>query len=349
MKKEKKTDKLVKVDNGQKVMLRADFGDIYIRVKGNKILKPIKANMTLFERMGHLYKMRKSDENLPITYEGYKYLNQVASINILSPQSVIVDGREQPNPHIERNDSNMVESVWIRKIGLGFSPAGILTAIDKTLFYNIYTYFIQSIQAKMNRKEWDKQKKCLSDKPLYPNAAELGVKEEKPEKDGRWLFFPTASQLGIWINFEDPAIVECINENTQRQKFADRIAQTILERNIYKDHPAIGISKVVPTKKAAEGHNEATVTIYGYRHEFEYPDIQGLLAQAEEGSDVVEVKSEVVEEVPYEEEAEAMKETEEADVNGKTSKGKSPAELDEPPDEEEIEGQGELLSGVKNK
>lgn len=347
MEKKKKNDKLAKADNGQKVVLRADFGDIYVRVKGNKILKPIKANMTLFERMGHLYKMRKSDDNLPITYEGYKYLNQVASINILSPQSVIVDGREQPNPHIERNDSNMVESVWIRKIGLGFSPAGILTAIDKTLFYNIYTYFIQSIQSKMKMVEWKSGKP--TEKKRYPNAAELGVKDEKPEKDGRWLFLATAPPLGIWINFEDPAIVECINEHTQRQKFADRIAQTILERNIYKDHPAIGISKVVPTKKATEGHNEATVTIYGYRHEFEYPDIQGLLAQAEEGSDVVEVKSEIVEEVPYEEEAEAMKETEEADVNGKTSKGKSPAEMEEPPDDVELEGQGELLSKDKGK
>jgi len=342
MEKKKTTDKLAKADNGQKVMLRADFGDIYVRVKGDKILKPIKAQMTLFERMGHLYKMRKSDEDMPITYEGYKYLNKTASINILSPQSVIVDGREQPNPHIERNDSNMVESVWARKIGLGYSPAGILTAIDKTLFYNIYTYFIQSIQAKMNRKEWKSGK--MTDIPLYPNAAEIGLKDEKPDKDGRWHFLPTAPPLGIWINFEDPAIIDCINEHTQRQKFADRIAQTILERNIYKDHPAIGISKVIPTKKADEGYHEATVTVYGYRHEFEYPDIKGILAQAEKGSEVVEVKAEVVEEIPYEEEAEAMKETEDTEVEGKPRKAKNnPAEMESPEEDENFPEKGKLF------
>lgn len=317
----KKADKLAaraENEEAKKVVLMADFGKVYVKVKGDQILKPVKAQMALLDKMGHFYKIKNE---YAISSSGYTHLNRVASINIVTPQKVTVDGVEQANPHIERNDrTKLIESVHVRKIGIGYSPAGNITIIDKTLFYNIYSYFIQSIQAKMKKVEWKDGKP--TDKKIHPDCAIIGMANKKPEKDGSWAFFETASPLGLWVNYEDPAIIDCLEEHTQRQRFGDRIAQTIVERNILKDHPAIGISRIHP-KKSESGIMKAHVTVYGYRHDFGPPQINEILAQAEKGSETLDVEAEVVDEINHEEEREAIKET---------AKGeKTPAEMEEPP------------------
>jgi len=313
--------------NGKRIALTtADLGILHFRVKDNEIMRLIKSDMTLYEKMGHFFKMK---DDYPISYEGFKHLNKVASINIVTPQKVMIDERERLNPHVERNPkTKMIETVTIRKIGIGYSPAGNITVIDKTLFYNLYSYFIESVQAKMKRVKWDKGKP--TNEKQYPDCAEVGTEDKKPSKEGSWVFFETMSPLGIWINYEDSAIQDCLNEHTQRQRFGDRIAQTIVERNILKDHPAIGISKV-QAKDGQQGLT-ATVPVYGYRHEYGIPQINEILAQAEKGEEAIEVKAEVIEEVEYEEEAEVMKEVVE-DEGPKKKKGKTPAEMDEPPDD----------------
>lgn len=343
-----KTDKLadVSAEKEKKVVLIADFCKFYCKAKGNYIMRPVKAQVTLYEKAGHFYKVKN---DYGISYEGYKLLNKVASISTVTPQKVMVDEKEQPNPYIERNPkTKMIETVSIRKIGVGFSLAGNVTVIDKTLFYNIYSYFIESIQAKMKRVEWKSGKK--TDKKLYPDCAVTGTKDEKPDKPGSWAFFDTVPPLGLWINYEDKAIIDCLNEHTQRQRFGDRIAQTIVERNILKDHPAIGISKVQPQEKGTPGSQRAFVTVYGYRHEFGTPQIDEILAQAERGSKVIQVEAEVIEELRPEEEEEAIKEVGKEEKNEKEiekkGKKKTPGEMEEPPEEyylkqQEAEKEGE--------
>jgi len=289
----------------EKVALNIDFGKVYVKIRGNQIMRPIRAQMALFEKAGHLYSIKKG--NYAITGAGYTHLNKVASINIVTPQKVIVDGVAQPNPHIERNkQTKAIETVNIRKIGIGFSPIGNITIIDKTLFYNVYTYFIQSIQAKMKKVEWIEGKK--TDLKLYPDCAITGIADEKPEKeDASWAFFETASPLGIWVNYKDPVIIDCLEEHTQRQRFGDRIAQKIVERNILKDHPAIGITQVQPVGQ--EKNIKAFVTVYGYRHDFEPVNISEILEQAERSSETIETKAENIEDVQPEDEEVAIKET----------------------------------------
>jgi len=336
-----KTDKLAKVstEKEKKVTLVADFGTVYIKVRGNDIMKPIKAQMALYEAMGHIYKVK---DDYAITSEGYSLLNKVASINIVTPQKVMVDERELPNPCIERNPkTKLIETVNIRKIGIGYSPAGNITVVDKTLLYNLYAYFIESIQAKMKKVEWKDGKK--TDKKLYPNCAILGTEDEKPEKAGRWAFFETVSPLGIWVNYEDTAIIDCLNEHTQKQRFGDRIAQTIIERNIMKSHPAIGLSRVQPQKGGERGQQRAYVTVYGYRHEFGPAQIDEVLAQAEKASKTLDVKAEVIERIDEVEETLAMEEIkkDEKAIESKKKKKLTPAEMEEPPEEYYLKQQEE--------
>ena len=321
----------------KEVVLELDFGKLYCRVKGNDILRPIKAQLGLYEEMGHIYAVKK---DYAITHSGYLLLNKVASINLVTPQKVMVDERERPNPFIERNPkTKLIETVNIRKIGVGFSTVGNVVVVDKTLLYNIYAYFIESIQAKMKKVVW-KDNKPTKQK-LHPDCAIMGPEDEKPDKPGRWAFYETVPPLGYWINYDDPVIIECYNEHMQKQRYGDRIAQTIVERNILKTHPAIGISKVQPQPGGAAGQKKAFVTVYGYRHEFGPMQIDEVLAQAEAGSKTLDIKAEVIE-VEKEEEALAIDEVEKDEKGtGTKGKGKTPAELEEPPDDFYLEQEKE--------
>ena len=310
-----------------KIIQEMDFGKFYYRIQGGQIMAPIRSDMTLFEKMGHLYKMpggkwktESEDEDstkgkeckFMITAPGYIYANKGASISILTAQHIIVDGQERPNPHIERNPKTKgVENVAIRKMGIGYSPAGNIVVVDNTLFYNIYTYFIQSIQAKMKRMKWTNGRK--TDLKEFPNCARYGIAGEKPkDTPGRWVFYVVEPPLGIWANYDDQAIIDCLEEHIQRQKFGDRIAQKIVERNIFKNHPAIGIGQVKAIEDKDRGWN-ATITVYGWRNENMPKDLTELVRQTEEGAekDDFEVKAETIITAEPEEEAVAM-----ADVTG---------------------------------
>jgi hypothetical protein len=292
----------------QRIVYSADFGKLYQVVRGGQVMAPVKAEMTLYEKLGHIYNIQGK---YTIASQGYIHLNKVASVSIVTPQSVVVDGRPCPNPHIERDPkTKAILSVNIRKMGIGLSPAGNIVVIDKTLFYNVYTYLIQSIQAKMKRVKYENGKK--TDKKEHPDCAIYGVADQKPNKPGSWHFLPTEGELGIWINYEDQAIIDCLEEHTQRQRFGDRIAQKIVERNILKDHPAIGIAQVyvpeIPKGQESKGAI-ATVTVYGYRNELEPHNIAEIMRAAEKGQesenfDYKVLKEEIIEAEPEEEKAE---------------------------------------------
>lgn len=312
-------------DKTKKVTLTAEFGEVYIKVTpSGQIIKPVRAMMSLYEKMGHYYKV---GDKWAITKAGYFHLNKVASINLVTPQKVVVDGVEQPNPYIERNpQTKLTESVFIRKMGIGYGPMGNIVVMDKTLSYNIFAYFIESIQAKMKQVFWENDQP--TSKRKFPDCGHIGVLEDKPEK-GKWAFLATAAPLGIWVNYDDPIIIACMNEHTQRQRFGDRIAQAIVERNILKSHPAIAAEQIIP--QATGGR--AFVEVYCYRHDLGPYQIKELMAQAEKGSEDLEIEAEKIEEIPDEEEAKAVQEIIEDESKGAESAEKTPAEMDEPNDE----------------
>jgi len=158
----------------------------------------------------------------------------------------------------------------------------------------------------MSRKEWKNGK--ATDELMHPDCAELGEKNQPPTKDGKWVWYEMEEPLGLWINYTDPIIISCMEEHTQKQRFADRIAQTIVERNILKDHPAIGIDQVKPIPGYEKGDAAALVTVYGYQHNLDRPKMQGIMERAEKGDEVVDVKAETIDKVDKEEEEAVAKE-----------------------------------------
>jgi hypothetical protein len=314
--------------NGEekKLALAADFGQVYLKIFRGQIMRPIRAVMDLFEKLGHIYKVAGSGdkEKWAITAAGYSHLNKIASISLLTPNYVIVDGAKQPNPYIMRNGrTRAIEVVHIRKLGIGYSPAGNVVVLDKTLYYNLYTYWIQSIQAKMKRVIWENGHR--TDKKEFPDCAVVGIEGEKPKVAGSWVFFPTEPPLGLWANYTDSAILDCMEEHTQRQRFGDRIAEKIVSRNILKDHPAIAATNVFV--KNSEAGPRTTVTVYGWRNELGPQDLSQIKEQAEAGIEsapfeihaekIVEVESEAEEEVLKEETQEDRAAHEPGDLFGK--------------------------------
>lgn len=330
---------LVPADNGtaEQIIVQTDFGIVFAkRTEEGVILRPIKSKMTLQEKAKHLYRVGK---DYAITAPGYAYLNKTASISIVTPPTVSALGINQPNPYVERNKrTKMIETVSVRKIGIGYSPIGNITVMDKTLFYNIYTYLIQSIQAKMNKKLWDKKANRYGDELAFPNCAKIGTRRDRPEatEKAAWTFYETASPLGIWANYLDPAIQDCLDEHTQRQKFGDRIAQTIVQRNILADHPAIGIRTVdyIPnedSEKKKEGR--AVVTVYSYRHDLMPEDLDSIQDQAQRGAGTITVAQEDIKKIPIEEEQDALAHEKEDEAEQKPRPGE-----EEPPADWEPSG-----------
>jgi len=312
---------------GEKGLIQLSFAKVLARKYGTQILNPFEATLTLSEKRGHLYRMKGK---YAISSTGYVHLNRIASISLVTPQEVVVDKQSYPNPHVERNKiTKAIETVNVRKMAIGFSPVGNIVAIDKTLFYNVYTYFIQAIQAKMKATDWK------SKELLYPNCAVYGTRRDKPDLGGKekWVFYETVRPLGIWIDYTHPAIIACLEDHTQRQRFGDRIAQKIAERNCLKDHPAIGVSQVSAYFDDADKNKEngkAEVKVYGWRHELDATAIKDISKQAASGDERIKTEASIID-TEVEEEGEVIKETaEEEGVGEGKPREKTPGEMKSP-------------------
>jgi len=256
----------------------AKLGDGTVFVKRDKrgILESVKAMIHLREDNNEILKI---NNKYMVTVGGVAKLNQVPGLNVITPPEVIVDGRPVSNPYIERNPkTKVIQSVYVRKLVFGHNPIGNVVGLDYTLFFNIYTYFIQDLQAKIKK---------------YPACGVLGLANERPQQfiskklvwkktktgksyqtegneeiktdvsDKMLKFVEIEDGVGLWIDLGHPEIRDCYNTHVQRQKFGDRHAQSICERNAILKHPAIA-AKLIRVENGV-----AAVPVYGFRHEMD--------------------------------------------------------------------------------
>jgi hypothetical protein len=298
---------MVNNKKNQNVAIVPDYGKIYVkRNEKGELMKPVRANVTLTTEKNQLYKV---GSNWQPTAAAYNYLNKIASVSIVRPNSVIVDGEEKSNPFITRNpQTKIIESVFIRKMGIGYSASGNIVVIDKTLYYHLYTYFIESIQAKMKQVIWKSGKPTKEKK--YPDLARLGKADNEELENAGWVFYPIELPVGIWLNLDDPVAQDIFAEHTQRQRFAERIADTICNRNILRDHPAIGIASVDPKEFQKKNKKQAqtNVMIFSWRNEHSVSDINDMMMKAEsdDAKHGMEIKRETIVDADIDSEKDAM-------------------------------------------
>lgn len=296
----------------------AALGDTALFVRrdaGGKGMHAYRAEVTLQEGKKELATIAKSPM---ITAAGAIRANQVANLQVLTPATVIVDGTEQPNPFIEREPkTRAIQSVYIRRVAFGPSPTGNLVAVDCTLYFNVYTYFLQDLQAKLKR---------------HPDSGILGVRDQKPDKitykERKWddkkkryvdtnkehtvelknktlAFFPIEEPVGLWVDLSHTEIQSAFNEHVSRQKFGDRHARSIVTRNVLLEHPAIG------TKSVIVRNGQAILPVYGWNHPYDMKEINRMADKIAKG-DVEDQNLEVItkqEEAAHEDLAAAADET----------------------------------------
>ena len=272
-------------------------GQVFVRQDDKGAVQCVRATVTLSKELGEVVEIQGK---AVITVSGYNKLNQFASLNILTPTSCIVDGREQSNPYIERNpQTKVIQTIAIRKVAFGYSPIGNMTVVDKTLFFNIFTYFLQDLQAKIKKypacgclglkdtkptkiiytlQEW----KTTSDGKKYPVD---GQKKEVSVMDKPMAFYSIEEPVGIWVDISHPEIQDAFNSHTQRQKFGDRHAQSIVERNCLKTHPAIASSTVIVDKATGT----ASVEVFGWQHKKTFQDLNEMAQEVSNGTSEVEI------------------------------------------------------------
>jgi len=212
---------------------------------------------------------------------GYVKLNQFANVNTLSPNTIIMDGIEQPNPYIERDIKRSIQVVHVRAYAVGFSLTGNLVVTQKSLVLDLHNYLVQDLQARINRfpacgcvgVEAEKPvswcpvvEKWGSGKKTYESGEEI-----KPRENANLRFTPTIGVvgddvIGIWYDLSHPEIISVINDASFRRKYCDRNAITFCERNAMKIHPAIAMT-VIPPELIDEKNKTAKVMVYGYKND----------------------------------------------------------------------------------
>lgn len=285
---DKITKEIATIGDGQVFLGRDEQG--YIRtIKGKVALK----------KGVHFIKI---SGKFTITSQGYNELNRIANISLVKPPSIVVDGRDMPNPYIERDsETKCVDVVHIRIVGIGFAPTGNLVIVDKSLIFNLTTYFIQDIAAKTKKFPvcgcWgiDKEEPTAWQTKIdkWVSGKNVGdVVNAKPTDTANLQFIPVKKagniSMGLWVDFAHPEIQAAFNEFTSRMKFAERIADTICSRNVLKAHPSIGLADI-SDKTTEKDPNQISVMVYGFKHDMSIRSLREICTAGSQG-DIGKVK-----------------------------------------------------------
>lgn len=163
-----------------------------------------------------------------ITAAGYNYLNRYAGIVEVRPRTIPGPANTcVNNPYIERDATGMIEFILITLIGIGRSATGNLQAVEYSLQYDLRTYFTQDVMSKWLGKKRD---------PVSKTWGKLWAAATIPDDvrlDPRKKLIRMGDDI-LAIDLDDREVQGLLAEHRNRQRFAERNAQTICWRNILK-------------------------------------------------------------------------------------------------------------------
>ncbi len=126
----------------------------------------MRAPIALSAALGHYHKIR-GVQGLPITIDGYQYLNRVMGISRIVPDRMFGDdGREHPNPYPVERGGDLLRWVY-RMGGYGRNDAGNTVLQIATVHYEVQAYFANELYeawAEMKFKKIGKDKDTGKDK-----------------------------------------------------------------------------------------------------------------------------------------------------------------------------------------
>lgn len=202
-----------------------------VKVSPNGAIRNALTQVRLTKENGEVWSLRQYDyatrqyvEKKSITAAGYHKLNVFMGVTFYQPEKIVAeDGTFTSNPHFHRNASGEIIYVKVRCIGLGRNAIGNLVAQDLTLNYNLSTYFAQDIFSRWTGKKDEATKDWGK---LVPAALAKPTPDELP--------IPIAGGAVLLVKLSHRDVFLAIGEHLNRQKFAERNAITICQRNILK-------------------------------------------------------------------------------------------------------------------
>lgn len=228
-----------------------------------------------------------------ITALGFSYLN---SFNPLSwiPQKTLHsrEGREVGNPYRDV----ATRTVSVRRFAVGRSMDGTLRAHDLTVIYDVNAYFASDVLGKYNFVP--KNHKGPMPQPVWGKILNDRAADRYLDKHDTWASVPIAPGICLVFDATDDTVRKLYREHAEREKFPDRFATTVCERNIFKKH--FGFSTAPPDGKV-------TITCW-QQPEFDFETLQGKII-TRNGRIIVdgeEVEVEVAEEEATTEDLEAV-------------------------------------------
>lgn len=187
-----------------KVMLRSEKGEYYPQ---------------RFRNEDGNYVARKT-----ITALGFQKLNNWMGVSFSSPDTLQIGSETVGNPHIERTGKT-INRVATRRIGIGRNAAGVLMAMDLTVTYDLDDYAGSEI--------FDAWKPGYNQKQPQPWGRIVGdPKSQKIEGHERIVELP--GEIYLIVDLTNGKVQGLYSQLMQRQKFAERNAVSICERNILK-------------------------------------------------------------------------------------------------------------------
>lgn len=243
--------------------------EVFIRKSSNGNIKAVKGKVNLLESKGHLAEIQNK---VMITEAGYREMNKIAGISIITPETLTLpDGKSVVNPYpIVDPESGTISKVWVKKIGVGYSPIGNMVITSSTLLYDIQMYLIQ-----------DLAKKAQYSKDVGRLCMEQMLTEEDKKKGA---FFKIEGSMGVWVDLSHKDVIKAFDTYINNKLFAERKAQTICERNVLKKHPALSTTYVEPNGN--KGSRNGQVTVIGFTTDLSKEDLMQVAEQAERGEEI---------------------------------------------------------------
>jgi len=167
------------------------------------------------------------------TANGYMQLAAGCGVALNHPDTVVVDGKEQPNGY--KDDRG---TYYFRAQAGAYTDLGQPFITDRTVDYNVERYNIQDLLAKAKYKENAQFFKVLP----FKGRDKDGVIKGEP-KEGDWAPYQVDKATVLWVDCSCPEFIKWLTEMNNREKNAIRVCQTFADRNAIAAHPALPAKK----------------------------------------------------------------------------------------------------------
>lgn len=136
--------------------------EVWVKRGSNGQIRSVRSKLVLREAQNELVEVAGK---LTVSAIGYYRANQIASLGIITPNSIMIPGPQGainvPNPYpIIDKESGTQKGVWVKKIAVGYSPIGSMAVSSTTMYYDFNIYFLEDLQNKKKRAESSCQSKA---------------------------------------------------------------------------------------------------------------------------------------------------------------------------------------------